>query len=225
MPIVQEPPSIEPSTDTAPPTEVDVVIVGAGFSGLGMAIRLKQAGMDDFVILERAGAVGGTWYHNTYPGCACDVPSHLYSFSFAPNPEWSETYSPQPQIHAYLEGCADRFGIRPHLRLHHDVLDAAWNDDEQRWLIETSKGPFSARVVVAGMGPLNEPKFPDVPGLDSFEGETMHSSTTTSTASAWHRWAPAPRPSSTCRTSSRRSSACTSSSAPPRGCCRTATAT
>ncbi|MEA2376076.1 MAG: hypothetical protein QOD53_2539 [Thermoleophilaceae bacterium] len=176
MPIVQEPPAIEPSTDTAPPTEVDVAIIGAGFSGLGMAIRLKQEGRDDFVVLERAGSVGGTWYHNTYPGCACDVPSHLYSFSFAPNPEWSETYSPQPQIHAYLEGCADRFGIRPHLRLHHDVMDAAWNDDEQRWLIESSKGPFSARVVVAGLGPLNEPKFPDVPGLDSFEGETMHSS-------------------------------------------------
>src|SRR5687768_10077679 len=100
-----------------PATDVSVAIVGAGFSGLGMAIRLKQEGIEDFVVLERAEEVGGTWYANTYPGCACDVPSHLYSYSFAPNPDWSQTYSKQPEIEAYLKGCCERFGIDPHLRL------------------------------------------------------------------------------------------------------------
>ena len=91
-----------------------VAIIGSGFSGLGMAIRLKQAGFGDFVILERASEVGGTWQANTYPGCACDVPSHLYSFSFAPNPDWTQTYSTQPEIWAYLQRVADDFGLRPH---------------------------------------------------------------------------------------------------------------
>src|SRR5919197_5290791 len=105
---------------------VDVAIVGSGFSGLGMAIRLRQQGLDDFVVLERADEVGGTWWFNTYPGCACDVPSHLYSFSFAPNPDWSQTYSPQPEIRDYLLGCADELGIREKIRLRCEVTGAAW---------------------------------------------------------------------------------------------------
>ncbi|HEX8051782.1 MAG TPA: NAD(P)/FAD-dependent oxidoreductase [Thermoleophilaceae bacterium] len=153
----------------------DVAIVGSGFSGLGMAIRLKQQGNHDFVVLERDDDVGGTWNANTYPGCACDVPSHLYSFSFAPNPTWSQTYSRQPEIRDYLQRCADDFGIRPHVRLGTDVEEASWNEDDQRWEIETSKGSFAARVLVAGMGPLTEPKIPDLPGLDDFEGEIWHS--------------------------------------------------
>src|SRR3954463_14093200 len=153
----------------------DIVIVGSGFSGLGMAIRLKRAGMHDFAVLERADDVGGTWQANTYPGCACDVPSHLYSFSFAPNPNWSQTYSPQPEIRDYLRRCADDFGIRPHLRTGHEVASAAWNDDERLWEIEPSQGTVHARVLVVGAGPLTEPKVPDIPGLDSFEGKTMHS--------------------------------------------------
>jgi cation diffusion facilitator CzcD-associated flavoprotein CzcO len=156
-------------------SEHDIVIVGSGFSGLGMAIRLKQQGVEDFVVLERSDDVGGTWHYNTYPGCACDVPSHLYSFSFAPNPEWSETYSKQPEIREYLRGCADRFGIRPHVRFRHEVTSAAWNEEESRWDIETSEGPLSARVLIGGMGPLAEPKLPDIPGLDRFQGKTMHS--------------------------------------------------
>ena len=92
--------------------DTDIAIIGSGFSGLGMAIRLKQAGINDFVVLERAGEVGGTWQANTYPGCACDVPSHLYSFSFAPNPDWTQTYSTQPEIWAYLRRVADDFGVR-----------------------------------------------------------------------------------------------------------------
>jgi cation diffusion facilitator CzcD-associated flavoprotein CzcO len=156
-------------------TDHDIAIVGAGFSGLAMAIRLKQEGIEDFVVLERGEDVGGTWEYNTYPGCACDVPSHLYSFSFAPNPEWSQTYSRQPEIREYLHRCADRFGIRPHVRLRHQVLSARWDEDALRWELETSEGAFSARILVAGPGPLMEPKLPDVPGLDRFRGKTMHS--------------------------------------------------
>jgi cation diffusion facilitator CzcD-associated flavoprotein CzcO len=153
----------------------DVAIVGSGFSGLGMAIRLKQEGNDDFVVIERDSDVGGTWHANTYPGCACDVPSHLYSFSFAPNPDWTQTYSRQPEIRDYLRGCADEFGIRPHVRLATTLEGAAWDEDEQRWHVETDRGSFSARVLVSGMGPLTEPKVPDVPGLEDFQGEVMHS--------------------------------------------------
>ena len=134
------------TTDDTGTLDIGIAIIGSGFSGLGMAIRLKQEGNDDFVVLERDAEVGGTWWANTYPGCACDVPSHLYSFSFAPNPEWSETYSKQPEIGAYLRRCADDFGIRPHLRLNTNVDGAAWDEEEQRWLIETSTGPVRGEV-------------------------------------------------------------------------------
>jgi cation diffusion facilitator CzcD-associated flavoprotein CzcO len=153
--------------------ETDVAIVGSGFSGLGMAIRLKQAGHDDFVVLERASEIGGTWQANTYPGCACDVPSHLYSFSFAPNPDWTQTYSTQPEIWAYLRRVADDFGVRPHVRLDTAVESATWVDDH--WALETSRGTLRARVLVAGMGPLTEPKIPDIPGLEDFPGPVFHS--------------------------------------------------
>src|ERR671933_286698 len=156
------------------PRAVDVAIVGSGFSGLGMAIRLKEQGMDDFVVLERGEDVGGTWHFNTVPGCACDVPSHLYSFSFAQNPDWSSTYSPQPEIRDYLRRCADDFGIRPHVRLRHEVTAAHWDDDDRRWHVETDRGAFRAKVLVGAMGPLTEPKIPDLPGLESFEGATFH---------------------------------------------------
>src|ERR687897_1343330 len=112
---------------------VDTAIVGSGFSGLGMAIQLKRQGREDFVVLERADEVGGTWWANTYPGCACDVPSHLYSFSFAPNAEWSRTYSPQPEIRDYLRGCAERFDLYRSIRLGTEVSSAAWDDDAGRW--------------------------------------------------------------------------------------------
>jgi cation diffusion facilitator CzcD-associated flavoprotein CzcO len=155
--------------------DVDIAIVGSGFSGLGMAIRLKQEGNEDFVVLERGDEVGGTWHYNTYPGCACDVPSHLYSFSFAPNPDWTHTYSPQPEIGAYLRRCADRFGVRPHVELNTTVEFAEWDEQRGRWLIDTDRGRVTARVLVAGMGPLAEPKYPDIPGLESFKGAKFHS--------------------------------------------------
>jgi cation diffusion facilitator CzcD-associated flavoprotein CzcO len=154
---------------------VDIAIVGSGFSGLGMAIQLKRQGRDDFVVLERADEVGGTWWANTYPGCACDVPSHLYSFSFAPNPEWTETYSAQPEIRDYLIRCADQFGVRDQVRFNNELTEAKWDADAQRWRIETTGGTYDARVLVAAAGALFEPRIPDFPGLDSFEGETWHS--------------------------------------------------
>jgi cation diffusion facilitator CzcD-associated flavoprotein CzcO len=153
--------------------DIGTAIIGSGFSGLGMAIRLKQEGIEDFTVLERGDDVGGTWHYNTYPGCACDVPSHLYSFSFAPNPGWSETYSRQPEIRDYLHRVADEHGIREKVRLNCTVEGIEWEDGG--WRIDTSDGPLRARVVVAGMGPLAEPKFPDVEGLDEFEGEMFHS--------------------------------------------------
>ena len=153
--------------------DVDIAIIGSGFSGLGMAIRLKQEGIEDFTVLERGDDVGGTWHFNTYPGCACDVPSHLYSFSFAPNPGWTDTYSRQPEIRDYLQRVADQFGIRPHVRLNCDVTGIEWKDGG--WTVETADGPLRARVVIAGMGPLAEPKTPPIEGLEDFEGETFHS--------------------------------------------------
>jgi cation diffusion facilitator CzcD-associated flavoprotein CzcO len=161
--------------DGASKRDVRIAIIGAGFSGLGMAIRLKQAGIEDFLVLERAEEVGGTWHYNTYPGCQCDVPSHLYSFSFALNPDWSRTYSGQPEIWEYLRGCANEHGVKPHLRMGHEVLAAAWDEGEEIWRLETSRGEFTAKFVVMAPGGLAEPKLPEIPGLDEFEGATFHS--------------------------------------------------
>src|SRR3954452_1685667 len=155
--------------------DLSVAIVGGGFSGIGLAVNLRKAGVEDFAVLERGDGVGGTWHYNTYPGCACDVPSHLYSFSFAPNPDWSRTYSRQPEIRAYLERVVDRFGVRPKIRLNTEVLEAAWNDEARRWQIDTSGGPFTAKVLISGTGPLVEPKLPDFPGLERFTGPKVHS--------------------------------------------------
>ena len=153
----------------------DIAIIGAGFSGLGTAIRLRQQGIDDFVVLERHEDVGGTWWANTYPGCACDVPSHLYSLSFAPNPEWTQTYSPQPEIRAYLQRLAREHDLYRSIRVGTTVTAADWDDDAGRWHLATSAGPISARVLIAGMGSLAEPRLPDLPGLETFEGAVFHS--------------------------------------------------
>jgi cation diffusion facilitator CzcD-associated flavoprotein CzcO len=155
----------------------DIAIVGSGFSGLAMATRLKRSGRDDFVILERARDVGGTWRENTYPGCRCDVPSHVYSFSFAPNPDWSSTFSPQPEIQDYIRKVAADQGLMPHVRFGCEVEHARWDAGAGCWRLETSTGPLTARVLIAGAGPLHEPKVPDVPGLRDFEGTLFHSAT------------------------------------------------
>ncbi|WP_327297084.1 MULTISPECIES: NAD(P)/FAD-dependent oxidoreductase [unclassified Streptomyces] len=154
---------------------VRVAVIGSGFGGLGAAVRLRREGITDFVVLERAGSVGGAWRDNSYPGCACDVPSHLYSFSFAPNPDWPRTFSGQPHIRAYLENVADTFGLRPHIRLDHEVRKMRWDSGELRWEIETAQGTLTADVVVSATGPLSDPKLPDIPGLDSFTGKVFHS--------------------------------------------------
>ncbi|GBF06244.1 FAD-dependent pyridine nucleotide-disulfide oxidoreductase [Deinococcus aerius] len=161
-------------------THHQIAIIGSGFAGLGMAAQLRRHGMEGFVIFERAGEVGGTWRDNTYPGCACDVKSDLYSFSFAPNPEWGHRYARQPEILEYLRRTADEFGLRPHIRFHHEVERAEWDDAEGLWRIRTSGGPdgdntFTTRVLISGHGPLVEPKWPVIPGLESFSGPRFHS--------------------------------------------------
>ncbi|MEU3512229.1 NAD(P)/FAD-dependent oxidoreductase [Streptomyces longwoodensis] len=154
---------------------VRVLIVGSGFSGIALGRALRESRFSDFLILERAPEAGGVWHSNTYPGCRCDVPSHLYSFSYAPNPDWSSTYSPQQEIQAYLGRCLDRFGLRPHLRTSVEVREARWNEADQLWHVTTSNGPWTAQVLVSAVGPLTEPKLPDVPGIDRFHGKIMHS--------------------------------------------------
>ncbi|MFJ2812653.1 flavin-containing monooxygenase [Streptomyces sp. NPDC087294] len=153
---------------------VRVAIVGSGFGGLGAAVRLRREGVTDFVVLERAGSVGGTWRDNSYPGCACDVPSHLYSFSFAPNAEWPRTFSGQEHIRAYLEHVTDTFRLRPHIRLNTEVTKMSWDPAELRWEIETSGGSLTADLVVSAAGPLSDPKVPDIPGLATFPGKVFH---------------------------------------------------
>lgn len=152
-----------------------VLVVGCGFSGIGLGHALLASRFTDFVILEREPDVGGVWHSNTYPGCTCDIPSHLYSFSYAPNPDWSSTYSLQPEIRDYLRRCADEFGLRPHLRTGVDVTAARWDEGDQRWHVTTSEGHWTAQVLVSAVGPLTEPKLPDVPGIDRFRGKVMHS--------------------------------------------------
>ena len=153
-----------------------VLIVGTGFAGIGMAVALQQAGRRDFLLLERAADVGGVWRDNTYPGAACDVPSHLYSFSFAPNPDWSRVFSTQAEIHAYLRGCVERFQLRPRIRFNAEVQSAAWDDVQACWTVTLVGGePLRARVLITGMGQLSRPAIPKLPGLADFAGPSFHS--------------------------------------------------
>ncbi|WP_329055821.1 NAD(P)/FAD-dependent oxidoreductase [Amycolatopsis sp. NBC_01488] len=157
-------------------TETGVVIVGTGFSGLGMAIQLRKEGRDDFVILEKAHDVGGTWRDNSYPGCACDIPSHMYSFSFAQNPGWSRAYSPQPEIWRYLREVADQHDLRKFIRFGQEMTGARWDADENRWHVATRGGDeFAGTALVAGVGALHLPMIPDLPGIESFGGPAYHS--------------------------------------------------
>ena len=155
---------------------VSVAIVGAGFGGVATAVRLKQQGQDDFVLLERGDRIGGVWRANVYPGIACDVPSHLYSFSFAPNPDWSKRLSPGSEIQGYLEGVADRYGVTPHLRLNAGVEAATFDEASGRWRLEVANGEdVEAEVLVTACGQLSHPSIPAVPGLDRFKGTMFHS--------------------------------------------------
>jgi cation diffusion facilitator CzcD-associated flavoprotein CzcO len=178
----QSPPDDQIQTFSSSQTDIQTskhhihtIILGTGFSGLGMAIRLKQQGYENFVVLEQASDIGGTWRDNTYPGCACDIPSHLYSFSFALNPNWSRAYSPQREIWDYLRRCAKQYGIIPHIRWNTRLLEASWNESDQCWHINTNQGKLTANILILGNGPLSEPSFPLIPGIDQFEGVKFHS--------------------------------------------------
>jgi len=154
-----------------------IAIIGAGPGGLCMGIRLAGAGFENFEIFEKADGVGGTWYHNRYPGCACDVPSHLYSYSFELKRDWSRPYAPQREILAYLEHCAEKYGLVPHCRFGDAVVRARWNETASNWTIELASGrTTTADVVVSSIGMFNEVSMPDIPGLDTFAGTSFHSS-------------------------------------------------
>ncbi|HET9599710.1 MAG TPA: NAD(P)/FAD-dependent oxidoreductase [Anaeromyxobacteraceae bacterium] len=155
--------------------QVEVAILGAGFSGLAVARELERTGLCNYAILERGGSVGGTWRDNSYPGCACDVPSHLYSLSFGPRPDWSRAYAPQPEIRAYLEACADALGVRPHIELGREAVSAAW-DEAGWWRVRLRSGEeLLARAVVAATGALSNPAWAELPGRERFRGAQFHS--------------------------------------------------
>jgi cation diffusion facilitator CzcD-associated flavoprotein CzcO len=157
-------------------TETGVVIVGTGFSGLGMAIQLRKEGREDFVILEKAADVGGTWRDNTYPGCACDIPSHMYSFSFEQNPGWSRAYSPQPEIWDYMRRVADKYDLRRFISFGQEMTGASWDEEEARWHVASKSGDeFVGRFLVAGVGALHLPQIPELPGIERFQGASFHS--------------------------------------------------
>ena len=153
----------------------EIVIIGAGFAGIALAVKLREAGIDDFIILERAADLGGVWRDNTYPGCACDVPSHLYSYSFAPNPNWSRTFGTQPEILAYLKRVANAHDVPPRVCLRTELLEAVWHEDDRSWLLHTSTGPLSAKVLVCAAGVYGKARYPDIKGRDSFAGRAFHS--------------------------------------------------
>ncbi|CAH0197290.1 Baeyer-Villiger monooxygenase [Massilia sp. Bi118] len=155
----------------------EVLIVGGGFGGIGMAVMLKRAGIRDFLILERGAGVGGVWRDNTYPGAACDVPSHLYSFSFEPNPDWSRRFASQDEIHAYLRHCADKYGLADHLRCHAEVSEAAFDEPAGLWRVRLRDGEeLAARTLITATGQLSNPILPRIEGIESFRGPAFHSS-------------------------------------------------
>ena len=159
-----------------PASSDPIIIIGSGFSGLCMAIALKQAGYHHFVILEKSEDLGGTWRDNTYPGCACDVPSHMYSFSFELNPGWSRMFAPQHEIWEYLRHCAGKYGITAHIRFGCQVESMEWDEVIGRWRIATAAGGvYTARAIVSGIGALHLPSIPEIPGADQFAGAAFHS--------------------------------------------------
>lgn len=152
-----------------------VVIVGAGFSGIGAAIKLDQAGLSDYLVIEAGDGVGGTWYWNTYPGIAVDIPSFSYQFSFEQSPNWSRSYAPGHELRAYAEHCVDKYGIGSRIRFNTKVISAAFDDTHDLWRLQTDPGgEITARFVIGASGVLTVPKLPDIDGVDSFDGITMH---------------------------------------------------
>lgn len=170
------PVSVADPSSPGPVERCTVLVIGTGFAGLAMAHKLREDGVDDVILLERAQAIGGTWRDNSYPGCACDVPSRLYSFSFWPKPDWSHRYARQPEIRAYLEDFVDEHGLRERVRLGAEVAHADWDEAAREWTVGTTDGRrFVGRFLVAGVGGLKDPRFPDVPGRERFGGAQLHS--------------------------------------------------
>ena len=163
----------ESRSHVTPVPHTDVAIVGAGFAGIGLALRLQRSGQTDFTVFERAVAVGGTWRDNTYPGVACDIPAHLYSLSFETNPDWTHVFAQGHQIRDYLERAADE--VRPRIRLKSPVLDMQWDEDRERWILDTLAGRHTARVLVLACGRLADPYIPNIEALEGFTGELFHS--------------------------------------------------
>jgi cation diffusion facilitator CzcD-associated flavoprotein CzcO len=162
--------------DTAAPTRTNAVIVGAGFGGIGLGIRLRAAGLTDFVILEKSDRVGGVWRENSYPGAACDIPSHLYSFSFAPRADWPDRYANQADILAYLENCTRQHGLLAHIRFGAQVAAARWDEARSLWVVDTrGAGVFETPALITATGQLNRPSRPHLPGIESFAGPVFHS--------------------------------------------------
>ncbi|MEH6819584.1 MAG: NAD(P)/FAD-dependent oxidoreductase [Dietzia psychralcaliphila] len=155
-------------------TTVDVLVVGAGFSGLGMVIKLTEDGFDDVIVVERGTDVGGTWRDNSYPGAACDVPSHLYSYSFALNPGWSRAFSPQGEIYDYIRRVTHDAGVREKIRFGVEVTSARFDESRGRWTVGTTAGEYDARVLVLGVGALCEPRLPEIDGIGDFAGPVFH---------------------------------------------------
>jgi cation diffusion facilitator CzcD-associated flavoprotein CzcO len=155
-------------------SERSIAVVGGGFGGVGAAVMLRRAGYDDVTVFERGERMGGVWHHNTYPGAACDVPSHLYEFSFAPNPRWSRRYAPQAEIQAYLEDVARRHGVAHRVRIGTDVTHARWDEERGRWCLQTSAGSHEADVLITACGQLSVPTVPPLPGLETFAGPAFH---------------------------------------------------
>jgi cation diffusion facilitator CzcD-associated flavoprotein CzcO len=154
----------------------DIAIIGTGFGGLGMAIKLKQAGHDDFVILEKGASSGGCWRENTYPGAACDVPSLLYSFSFEPKTDWSRTFAHQPEIEGYLKHCEKKYALSQKIQFNTEVISAVFDEDSGRWHVTTAMGQcISARIFISACGQLSQPAIPKLKGIETFKGKVMHS--------------------------------------------------
>jgi cation diffusion facilitator CzcD-associated flavoprotein CzcO len=151
-----------------------IAVVGGGFGGVGAIVMLRRAGYEDVTVFERGERVGGVWHHNTYPGAACDVPSHLYEFSFEPNPRWSRRYAPQAEIQAYLEEVARRHGVLDRIRTSTEVISARWDEERSVWHLETSAGDHEADVLITACGQLSVPSVPPIPGLERFEGPAFH---------------------------------------------------
>ncbi|MGV9614376.1 flavin-containing monooxygenase [Nocardia xishanensis] len=155
--------------------DFEVVVIGAGFSGICAAIRLRQAGIHDFVVLDKADDIGGIWRDNTYPGVGVDIPIWGYCFSFEPNPDWRYAYAKGHELKSYADRCVDKYGVRPHLRFGAEVTGIQFDDELDHWDVQTSRGPLRARFVINACGALGRPKLPEIPGLDTFAGAVIHS--------------------------------------------------